>query len=81
MTTRAHIVAAAICLFACGAQVAPVEDLAGNDMPAPLDLAAADLAPDPCDGWTCETDANCPPTLCATSTGFGTCQSGLCRWR
>lgn len=82
MTAHSRIAAVATAyLLACGAQNPPAQDLAGSDMAAPLDLTAADLGPVPCAGWACETDANCPPTLCAAATGFGVCQSGFCRWR
>lgn len=40
-----------------------------------------DMGGDACSMWLCKQDADCPPTLCPTAYGFGTCRSGTCVWK
>lgn len=53
----------------------------GCELTAPPAPDMAPLTGDPCAGWGCATDADCPPTLCIDATKHGRCESGTCSWR
>lgn len=47
-----------------------------RDMSSPPDLSR-----DACSMWMCKQSSDCPPSLCPTAAGFGTCLSGTCVWK
>lgn len=53
----------------------------GYMVPPPPDMAPIIVSQDPCAGWGCVKDADCPPTLCAWVDGKGgRCEASECRW-
>ena len=67
---RKLLALAAAGLLSCGAVPLPPPDMMTNT-----------TVGDPCAGWGCTTDAQCPPTLCIDATKHGRCESGACSWR
>lgn len=55
--------------------------LACGSVPLPTLPDMAPLSGDPCAGWGCVKDTDCPPTLCIDATKHGRCESGVCSWR
>lgn len=82
--TRFVFPAAASLLFGCVDPCSPPDAGPHARPPGPIcpdvDMPPPDMV-DACSMWVCKQDADCPPSLCPTAYGFGTCRSGTCVWK